>query len=70
MAYGLLADLVVLAHFVFILFMLIGGLLSLKWRWFPWIHIPAASWGVLVELQGWFCPWGQNIPPNRKCKNR
>ncbi len=56
MVYRLLADVVVVAHFLFIVFVLLGGLLALRWRWFPWIHLAAACWGVLVELGGWFCP--------------
>ena len=51
-----LADLVVLVHFGFILFVLFGGLLSFQWRWMPWLHIPAALWGALVEFNGWICP--------------
>ena len=56
MAYGILADLVVVTHFLFILFMALGGFLTLRWRWFPWVHVPAAVWGVLLEVGGWFCP--------------
>jgi hypothetical protein len=51
-----LADLVVLAHLAFILFALLGGLLALRWRWVPWVHLPAAGWGAAVEFFGWFCP--------------
>lgn len=54
--YEALADLVVVTHLLFILFMAVGGLLALRWRWFPWVHVPAALWGVLLELGGWFCP--------------
>ncbi|MCU7906952.1 MAG: DUF2784 domain-containing protein [Candidatus Thiodiazotropha sp. (ex Epidulcina cf. delphinae)] len=56
MFYRVLADLVTLAHFVFIVFALLGGLLALRWRWAPWVHIPAAAWGAAVELFGFFCP--------------
>lgn len=52
----LLADLVVLAHLGFILFGLLGGLLAL---WRPWamlVHLPAATWMVLLEFYGWACP--------------
>ena len=56
MIYGVLADLVVITHFLFILFMAVGGLLALRWRWFPWVHLPAAVWGVLLEFGGWYCP--------------
>lgn len=56
MPYGLLADGVVLLHFLFIVFVVAGGLLALRWRWMPWLHLPAAGWGALVETMGWMCP--------------
>lgn len=54
--YHRLADLLVLLHFTFVLFVLFGGLLILKWRWVIWLHLPAASWGALIEFAGWICP--------------
>jgi hypothetical protein len=54
--YRILADLVVLAHFSFIVFVLLGGLLAFRWRWIPWLHIPAVAWGGFVELTGRICP--------------
>ena len=51
-----LADLLVLFHFTFVLFVLLGGLLVLKWRWVTWLHLPAAIWGALIEFTGWICP--------------
>jgi hypothetical protein len=56
MGYVLLADLVLLLHAAFIVFVLLGGLLVLRWRPLVWVHIPAAIWGILIELQGWLCP--------------
>lgn len=56
MAYGIAADLVVLLHFAFILFVVLGGLLVLKWPWLARLHLPAALWGALVEFTGWICP--------------
>jgi len=52
----LAADAVLLFHLGFILFVLFGGLLALRWRWLPLLHLPAAAWGVLVEVGGWVCP--------------
>lgn len=52
----ILADLIVLLHFVFILFVVTGGLLVLKWPRLIWIHIPAVVWGVIVEWCGLICP--------------
>lgn len=51
-----LADFVVLLHLAFVLFVALGGLLALRWRWVPWLHVPAALWGAFVELAGWVCP--------------
>lgn len=56
MIYSLLADLVVIAHLTFILFVVGGGLLAFRWKRTVWLHVPAAGWGVLIELAGWICP--------------
>ena len=56
MPYVLLADLVLVIHATFILFVVFGGLLVLCRRRLIWLHIPAAAWGILIELQGWICP--------------
>ena len=54
--YGPLAEVVVVIHFCFVLFVLFGGLLALRWRWVAWIHLPAAVWGAALEFAGWICP--------------
>lgn len=41
-----LADLVILVHILFIVFVLVGGLLALRWRWAPLLHLPAVVWGA------------------------
>lgn len=56
MIYRLLADLALLLHFGFILFVVLGGLLVLRWPRVAWVHIPTAIWGVLIEVIGWTCP--------------
>ena len=56
MIHRLAADAVLLLHLGFILFVLLGGLLAVRWRWAPWLHLPAAAWGVYVELSGGLCP--------------
>jgi hypothetical protein len=50
------ADVVVVAHLVFILFVVLGGWIALRWPKIAWIHIPAAIWGALIEFAGWICP--------------
>jgi len=56
MFYSLLADILVIIHLLFIIFVVLGGLMVLKWRWTIWLHIPAAIWGALIEFMGWICP--------------
>ena len=56
MPYATLADLVVLIHALFVLFVVLGGLLVLRWPTMAWLHLPAAAWGVVIELGGWICP--------------
>jgi hypothetical protein len=50
------ADAVLLLHLGFVLFVVLGGLLVLRWPRVAWLHLPAATWGVLVEYTGWICP--------------
>lgn len=54
--YGILAGVIIVAHFLFIAFVAAGGLLVLRWPRLAWVHLPAVVWGVVVELTGWICP--------------
>ena len=56
MSRGLLADLVLVAHLGFILFVVLGGLLAFYIRWLPLLHLPSVAWGTFVELTGRECP--------------
>lgn len=56
MLFRLAADAVLLLHLGFIIFVLLGGLLALRWRRAPLLHLPAAAWGVYIELSGGLCP--------------
>jgi hypothetical protein len=52
----ILADLILLLHFAFILFVVGGGLLAWRWpRLVPW-HLAAAAWGAVVALTNRVCP--------------
>lgn len=52
----LAADLVLVVHLGFILFVVFGGFLALRRRWVAWIHLPVAAYGAAIELVGWVCP--------------
>lgn len=56
MPYGVLADFVVVVHFAFVLFAVLGGFLVFRWKRCAWIHVPAALWAALIGITGWVCP--------------
>lgn len=56
MLYRFLADAVLVLHLFFVAFALAGGLLALRWRWMPLVHLPALGWAAFVEFSGRICP--------------
>ncbi|UCH81372.1 MAG: DUF2784 domain-containing protein [Nitrospiraceae bacterium] len=56
MHYWLAANIIVLTHLGFIIFVTFGGLLLLRSRKWAWVHLPSAIWGSTVEFMGWICP--------------
>lgn len=56
MLYGVLADFVVMVHFAFVLFAVLGGFFVLRWKRCAWLHVPVVLWAALIEFTGWICP--------------
>lgn len=56
MLYNFLADLVVVFHSLFVLFVLLGGFLLLWRSSVAWYHLPAVFWAAWLEFSGWICP--------------
>lgn len=56
MPFSLLADAIVGLHLAFVAFVVLGGLLVLRWPRLAWVHLPAAAWGAWIEFAGWMCP--------------
>ena len=56
MSYRLLADLTVVVHCCFVAFVVLGGLLVWRWRGVAWAHVPAAVWGIVIEMRHGVCP--------------
>ncbi|HET8721734.1 MAG TPA: DUF2784 domain-containing protein [Nitrospira sp.] len=56
MGYALLADAIAFVHALFVLFVIFGSVLVLRWPRAVWLHLPALAWGVIVELSGAMCP--------------
>ena len=56
MIYRILADLTVVVHFAFILFVVAGGWAVSRHPRLIWLHVPAVLWGAAIEFAGWICP--------------
>lgn len=56
MLYRALADLVLVVHLSFVLFVVLGGLLVFRWPWMAWVHVPLAIYGAVIEFLGFICP--------------
>ncbi|MCV4283967.1 DUF2784 domain-containing protein [Pseudomonas capsici] len=56
MLYRFAADIVVVFHLLFILFVLFGGLWVLRRPWTGFLHVPAMLWGASVEFFHLYCP--------------
>ncbi|HXE57664.1 MAG TPA: DUF2784 domain-containing protein [Gemmatimonadales bacterium] len=54
--HSFLADVVVVIHVAFVLFVVLGGLLALRRPRLAWLHLPAAAWGAVISMAGWVCP--------------
>ena len=56
MWYRIGADVVLIVHFLFVLFVIFGGLLVIRWPRVAWVHVPVAIYGVVIEFLGCICP--------------
>jgi len=54
--FRVLADLILALHLAFVLFVILGGLLALRWPRVAWVHVPVALYGALIEFAGFVCP--------------
>lgn len=54
--YALLADLTLILHFLFVVFVVLGGLLVIKYSRLYLLHLPCAIYGAAIEFFGWVCP--------------
>ena len=54
--YELFANLTLIAHLIFILFVIFGGLLFFIFSKIIYIHLPALLWGIYIEFTNSICP--------------
>jgi hypothetical protein len=56
MIFKVAADLVVLFHLSWILFLIFGALIGRRIAWVKWVHVGALVFSLLLQLFGWICP--------------
>ncbi len=54
--YRVMAGVVLVAHLAFVVFVVLGGFLVLRWRGLAWVHVPVALWGGAIVITGFTCP--------------
>ena len=56
MIYKVLADLGVLFHFLWILFIVFGIIFALKRSRLAWFHLGGLLFSLFLNISGWYCP--------------
>ncbi len=56
MIYKILADIVVFIHFLWILFLIFGALIGVKYKSIKILHISGLVFSVVIQIFGWYCP--------------
>ncbi len=56
MPYGILADAVVALHFLWILFLFLGGILGRKVRAVKITHLSGLGFAIIMQVFDWYCP--------------
>lgn len=51
-----IANLLLVLHALFIVWVVAGGLVVWRWPRLAWLHLPALAWGVWIEATGGVCP--------------
>jgi len=56
MVYNLLSDCVIIIHFLWIIFILFGFLVSLRFYRVSSVHVAGLVFTLVLNLGGWYCP--------------
>jgi len=54
--FSILADIVVLIHMLWILFLIFGAFLGTRHRALKYIHLGGLGYALLIQVFGWYCP--------------
>lgn len=56
MIYRVIAEATMAVHFLFLVYVTLGGFLAWRWPWTIWLHLACVLWGFSTVLVGIDCP--------------
>ncbi len=56
MIFKVLADIVVLIHFLWIVFLIFGAIPGVRYRAVKIVHLTALAFAFVIQVFGWYCP--------------
>ena len=56
MFYKIIADIIVLLHFLWILFLIFGAFIGRRYKWIKILHIAGIVFAIVIQIFGWYCP--------------
>lgn len=56
MFYKITADITVLLHFLWIIFLIFGAFIGRRYKWIKILHIAGMGFAVIIQVFGWYCP--------------
>jgi hypothetical protein len=56
MMIGMLADISILFHFLWILFIVFGIILVWRWPKIAFVHLGGLIFSLIINIFGWYCP--------------
>jgi hypothetical protein len=54
--YKIAADITVLIHFSWIVFLIFGAIIGRYINWVKILHISGLGFALLIQIAGWYCP--------------
>ncbi|MDA8169422.1 MAG: DUF2784 domain-containing protein [Nitrospiraceae bacterium] len=54
--YGYLADAVVIAHFLWIVFLFAGGIWGRRYKIVKAVHLGGLAFALMIQVFNWYCP--------------
>jgi hypothetical protein len=54
--FSVIADIVVLVHFLWIVFLIIGAVAGVRYRAVKIVHLAALAFAFVIQIFGWYCP--------------